>query len=381
MILTSSFEKTSPIQGAFAFGRYLHQCGEGVTFAALDSNDRARQSLLPEIQRCGLSAQSFEMTGWPGLIHITRVRDYVRKNSIDAVISYSLRPEIANACLSGVMRVSAVREILREQFALSYDRVTSRVLSELRLKVLRKLDGILVLTEAMGEHLAENGIDPNVIHQVNNFVDVEEVRGVLKEQVEPKDADVHIGYFGFLNRRKRVDIALRAVRNLVYDYGHKNIKFHIAGDGPLGPQLMRLTYELGLNEETIFHGYLGSPFALMKKMDLVVLTSEGEGLPRCLMEAMSLGKTCIAADIPGMSELIRHSETGYLFRKGDVEGLSSLLHEIIESKRHLPPDELYRYMLEHFDINSCAGKMLGSLQEIARWNRKQGFEKVGHEGC
>jgi glycosyltransferase involved in cell wall biosynthesis len=50
----------------------------------------------------------------------------------------------------------------------------------------------------------------------------------------------------------------------------------------------------------------------MLKSDIAVLTSEKEGIPRGLMEAMALGKPVIATDVPGTNELVVHGETGLL---------------------------------------------------------------------
>ncbi len=368
MILTPSFERTSPVQGAVLFARYLRQRGEEVTFSALDSSYRTRHCFLAEIERAGVPVHGFNMNGWAGLRHLKRVRTYMADNGIEAVISYSLRPEIVTSRLSGVMRVSAAREVLREQFASSYRPGLARLLSVLRLHTLKQFDGVFVLTQAMGQHLADNGLDPGKIHQVNNFVDVAEVREAAKHDVHSGggDEDIHIGYFGLLTRRKRVEIAVQAVGKLLHDYAHKNVRLHIAGDGPLRPSLARLAGELGLGSRMVFYGYLPQPFALMNKMNLIVLPSDAEGLPRCLMEAMSLGKTCLASNIPGMTELIRHGETGYLFQKGNAEELASLMDRIIRFRQYLPAENLHRYMLMHYDVHACAGRMFSKLQEIAR---------------
>ncbi|MGH7831472.1 MAG: glycosyltransferase [Candidatus Binatia bacterium] len=366
MVLTPSFEHTSPVQGALLLAKYLHRNGEGILFAALDSRGTTAESLLPEIAGSGVPFHCFEMSGWAGLRHVARVREYVKEKEIDAVVSYSLRPEIVAASLSGVIRVSAVREVLRDQFSFSYGPLAARLLSELRLRALKRHDALFVLTQAMADHLVANGVEPSGIFRVNNFVDVDEVRSVLRNGCGSGGGGVQIGYFGLLNRRKRVDVALRAVAKAAQHYGHENIQFHIAGEGPLRGRLTQLAEELGLEGRTIFHGFLGNPLGLMGRMDLVLLASEAEGLPRCLMEAMALGKTCVASDIPGMSEFIRHGKTGYLFPKNDVDALASLLDEIIQRRGYLDPDVLHDYMLQHYDVQSCGRKMVAHLHEIAR---------------
>ncbi|MCZ6672271.1 MAG: glycosyltransferase, partial [Verrucomicrobia bacterium] len=305
VILTPAFKRVGSVLGAFIFAKYLHEQDHDVVITALDADEHGPSSLLDEVLGAGVPFYNFEMTGWTGLRRIGRVRSYVKDNGIDAVVSYGLRPDIVNSCLSRVGRLSAIREILRDQYALSYGWLLSRLGAELHLRALKKLDGIFVLNRDMATHLAENGINPSLIHLVNNFVDVAEIRKNARDGDRRPNDYVHVGYFGRLIRRKRVDIALHAVHKLVYRHAHRNIKFHVAGDGPLHHKLSRLTKELGLSEQTIFHGHLSNPLDLMKKMDLIVLTSDREGTPRCLLEAMSLGKTCIASDIPGMSELIR----------------------------------------------------------------------------
>ncbi len=142
LVLTPAFKRASPVLGAFLFAKYLHKHDHETVFAALDA-DGADSSLLGEVKRAGVAFYNFEMTGWAALRHIRRVRTYVRDNHIDAVISYCLRPDIVNSYLSGVVRLSAIRDIVRDQYGLSYGWPLSRLGAELHLRTLKKLDGIL----------------------------------------------------------------------------------------------------------------------------------------------------------------------------------------------------------------------------------------------
>ncbi len=365
LVLTPAFKRASPVLGAFLFAKYLHKHDHETVFAALDANG-ADSSLLGEVKRAGVAFYNFEMTGWAALRHLRRVRTYVRDNHIDAVISYCLRPDIVNSYLSGVVRLSAIRDIVRDQYGLSYGWPLSRLGAELHLRTLKKLDGIFVLTQDMAAHLSQNDVDPSLIHLVNNFVDVSEIKENAKDYDTREKGYVHVGYFGRLVRGKRVDVALRGICKLVNHYKNKNVKFHLAGDGPLRTELTRLTNTLGLNEHVVFHGFSTNPLPLMKQMDLVVVTSDREGTPRCLLEAMSLGRTCIASDIPGMSELIRDGETGYLFPRGDDDRLAALMDDIIRFGRYLSAEGLHEFMLTHYDVNSCGKKMLHQVLEIVK---------------
>jgi glycosyltransferase involved in cell wall biosynthesis len=60
---------------------------------------------------------------------------------------------------------------------------------------------------------------------------------------------------------------------------------------------------------------------LLRGVDVFVLPSLLEGIPRCLMESMAAGVPIAASDIPGCRELIEHGVSGLLFQPGDVGGL------------------------------------------------------------
>ena len=82
------------------------------------------------------------------------------------------------------------------------------------------------------------------------------------------------------------------------------------------------------------------------------------------MEALSLGKTVISSDLPGIEELIIEKETGYLFPSGDFMGLALLIDQIIQNKSFLPPEQLISYIRENYDINVCSEKMLDQIKNI-----------------
>ena len=363
LVLTPAFKRASPVLGAFLFAKYLHRHDCEPVFAALDA-DGTDSSLLEEVCRSGVSFHNFEMSGWIGLRNVGRVQTYVRDNRINVIVSYCLRPDIVNSYLSGVVRFSAIRDVVRDQYALSYGWLLSRVATEIHLRTLKKLDGVFVLNQDMAAHLSSNGLETSLVHVVNNFVDVEEIRSKAQGNDTREPGYAHVGYFGRLARGKRVDVALRGISKLVNHYKHNTIKFHLAGDGPLRDDIRRLANSHGLNEHVVFHGFVTNPFPLMKKMDLVVLTSDREGTPRSLLEAMALGKTCIASDIPGMSQLIRNGETGYLFPPADDDSLAALMDDIIRRRRYISGDELYKFMLTHYDVNACGKAMMEKMLEI-----------------
>ena len=72
--------------------------------------------------------------------------------------------------------------------------------------------------------------------------------------------------------------------------------------------------------------------ALIARSNIVCLpTFYGEGIPRILIEAAACGRACVATDIPGCREIVRHEENGLLVPAHDPEALASALQALIEA--------------------------------------------------
>ena len=68
---------------------------------------------------------------------------------------------------------------------------------------------------------------------------------------------------------------------------------------------------------------------LYTSMDVAVLPSHREGIPRAIMEASAMGVPVVATDIRGCREVIVHRQTGLLFRVGDVEAFAAVVEELL----------------------------------------------------
>lgn len=89
-------------------------------------------------------------------------------------------------------------------------------------------------------------------------------------------------------------------------------KFLVIGDGHLKDRLVRLSQELNVSDKVLFLGWRQDVRALLKILDVFVLTSLWEGLSVSILEAMASGKPVVATNIKGNNELVIHGETGFL---------------------------------------------------------------------
>ncbi len=102
-------------------------------------------------------------------------------------------------------------------------------------------------------------------------------------------------------------------------------------------------HENGLEPQIKFAGWLSQEEIVeqMKNSGIFILPSNQESLPMSIIEAMSSGRLAAATDVGGVSEIIAHGRTGYLFPKNDVRQLSIILEDLYNN-----PDEFLKISRE-----------------------------------
>src|SRR5690606_23685483 len=78
----------------------------------------------------------------------------------------------------------------------------------------------------------------------------------------------------------------------------------LVGSGPDFERTKNLVAKLGLSTRVIFCGQISNPMPLLKMADAFVLSSNYEGQPIVLLEAMTLGKTCISTKLPSTISML-----------------------------------------------------------------------------
>ncbi|OCX43222.1 CDP-glycerol--glycerophosphate glycerophosphotransferase [Campylobacter ornithocola] len=104
----------------------------------------------------------------------------------------------------------------------------------------------------------------------------------------------------------------------------------ILGDGVLKNDLNNLIFKLKLQKSIFLLGRIPNPFPYLKKSDCFVMSSNHEGQPMTLLEALVLNKAIVATDIPGNISVL--DNRGGLIVKNSVEGLIYGMKEFMENK-------------------------------------------------
>ena len=113
--------------------------------------------------------------------------------------------------------------------------------------------------------------------------------------------------------------------------GYCNIRLLMIGDGPLLTEAKKLTKDLSMEDKVIFLGLRKDIPLLLKAMDIFVLSSLWEGLPRVIPQAMAAGVPVIATNIDGNSEIITDNYNGILVDTHCPEQIANAVIKLIDN--------------------------------------------------
>jgi glycosyltransferase involved in cell wall biosynthesis len=130
-------------------------------------------------------------------------------------------------------------------------------------------------------------------------------------------------YLGRLKRYKAVGLVLRGFSRAAIP----GARLEVAGAGDYRPALERLASSLDLGDRVKFLGRISEAdkLRLLRRAWALVFTSPKEGWGITNLEAAACGTAVIASDSPGIRESVRHGETGFLVRHGDVDALGGAM--------------------------------------------------------
>lgn len=146
-----------------------------------------------------------------------------------------------------------------------------------------------------------------------------------------KRAERRLLAVGRLTPEKNHDLLIRAFARL---RAHGcDAELVILGDGPLRPQLERLAQDEGVEEHVRFAGFVLDPWPYYASADVFVLSSDYEGFPLVLIEAMRAGLAIVSTDCEsGPREMLAEGLYGTLVPCGDADALARALAQALEKR-------------------------------------------------
>lgn len=201
--------------------------------------------------------------------------------------------------------------------------------------VFRHAAMVIANSETVGEFTASYyGAPRERLRVVRNGVDLGPYReaarhraAVRREMGIPEEAVV-AGTLGRLAREKNLELFVDMAAGLSREFA--GMRFAIVGGGPERPAVEAALHHAALDGKSILTGPRSDVPRVLAALDLFVMTSDTEGLPNAVMEAMAAGLPVVATRAGGVGELVAEGETGHLVARGELVPLLNAVRPLVK---------------------------------------------------
>ncbi|EKO3382062.1 glycosyltransferase [Vibrio fluvialis] len=177
-------------------------------------------------------------------------------------------------------------------------------------------------TQCCGDRI----LSANVLY---NPFDIEAIRHCACEKEGLAAQEEYLLFVGRLEKQKRVD---RLLTSFSY-VKNPSIKLVILGEGSLEQKLKIQAEELNLGERVEFKKFDTNPYPIIKGAKAVILTSDHEGLPTVIIEALILGIPALSVNCPsGPDEILTGDLSKYLIHSYDEKVIAERIDALLEDR-------------------------------------------------
>lgn len=281
-----------------------------------------RTMFYDQLEREGIKITAFSERGSVyNPLHLVRLFRFLKKKHFDVVHTHNTAPQLFAALVAvfcSVVLVTTEHNTSNRRREWKWYRLIDRWMYS-------KYNRVICISDAAEHNLREylecdttnlkfftiyNGVDVNKYTEALPFTDYQTPRKVVTMVA------------GFRNQKDQ-DTLIRAMLHLPKE----EYELWLVGDGERRGELEVLVANLELNDQVKFWGIRGDVPSLLKRSDVVVMSSHFEGLSLSNIEGMSVGKPFIASDVDGLHEMT--SGAGLLFTHGDDKQLAELIQTLI----------------------------------------------------
>jgi glycosyltransferase involved in cell wall biosynthesis len=271
-----------------------------------------------ELRQAGIPVETFARR-WPAdpftFWHLVK---YVKEVKPDVIVGWQPAGRAyaaAAARQAGKPRLVAVWRTAESNLS-PWQRAVNRYVGS-------RADVVVAACPAVRGHCVSHGIAPEKVRVIPSGVVVQPQPVLSREQLLdrlglPESARL-IGWAARLQRDRGGKDAIWAadLLKVIRD----DVHLLVFGDGPHRDRLVRFRDQVEIADKVHFLGDRGEFGHILPLVDQFWSTGRRAGQPQAVLEAMAAGVPVVAADVPGMRDLIEHEKTGYLFAPGHRAGI------------------------------------------------------------
>jgi glycosyltransferase involved in cell wall biosynthesis len=222
-------------------------------------------------------------------------------------------------------------------------------------RLFMEADGIIAVSQGVADDINQQfGIPTGKIFVIPNPTVTPEIHQLAKLPVEhpwlkQKQTPVIVA-IGRFSKAKDYPTLIRAFALL---HKRQACKLILLGEGRKRDQLLGLAASLKLSEAIDLPGFDPNPYTYLQHADLFVLSSQREGSPNALIEALALGIPVVATDCnSGPAEILQQGKYGPLVTVGDVQALAHAMEQTLADP---PSGDFLRQAVEayHYELSAC----------------------------
>lgn len=255
------------------------------------------------------------------LKQLSAIRRAIRREKPQVLISFLPKMQISVMLATLGMRVKRV-ETIRNNPWIDTDVGSKRFLWNL---CFQRSDVILVQTEEQSEYFSEK---------------LKKKCVVIRNPISKSRVDTHKIYgndrcSGFValarvSVQKNYPLMVRAFAQIVQQYPECTLDIYGAGSPEQIKELHELIGQLGMEQHVYLCGWRRDAVDLLTQYDAFLMSSDYEGMPNALAEAMATGLVCLSTDCKtGPKDMIDSGKNGYLAKTGDVDSFVQGIETII----------------------------------------------------
>lgn len=188
-------------------------------------------------------------------------------------------------------------------------------------------------------------------------------KNLCKKELELKDNELAIGALGVIRRVKRHIDFIHAAKILSQKYD--NLKFFIAGDGPIVKDIKEAIQKEGLEKTFFLLGHTNEPAKYLSSLDIFINSSESEGVPQAVIQALMMKLPIVATDVGSTKDLF--FEDNFILAKPlSPEDLADKIEILIkdESLRKSYTDKSRDYAVENFSKKAMGNKVYDVYRKV-----------------
>lgn len=243
--------------------------------------------------------------------YIRALTSLMQQHPVDAVLATD--PVFVRAALHARKRLSPLPAVF------SWLHFSLNALANVRYLV--EADGHLAISSAISEQLRNLPVKASPTLVFNPLPAIPDVINV------PPKAEPRFLYVGRLNnRQKRVDVLLQAFAQHL----GRSWQLVVVGDGPDRPMLQETAEKLAMGSRIEWRGWTDDPWSPQLHVTALCLTSDYEGFPMVLLEALARGIPVIATDCPtGPRDIVQPGKNGFLCRPSDPAAFAAHIERFL----------------------------------------------------